>query len=233
MSNNDKENSKKEIAAEEISKNLEEDFSAEQLEKGRLLFESECDFMRGIETLDHLPDPLAPEIAFCGRSNVGKSSLINVLTRRKSLARTSNTPGRTQQLNFFNLGGKLVLVDLPGHGYAKQSKSKIKAWTSLVRQFFRGRVPLRRVCFLIDSRHGIKDVDREVMDLLDECAVSYRIILTKCDKAKKSALKKMIINIEKEMKKRAAAYPLVMCTSSREKTGIAELRADLAAQAEC
>lgn len=209
-----------------------DDFTPAELEAGRLLFAAECDFMRGIADLSQLPSNDLPELAFCGRSNVGKSSLINALTGRKTLARTSNTPGRTQQINFFNLGGKLVLVDLPGHGYAKQSKSKIAEWTQLVRDYLRGRPQLRRVCFLIDSRHGLKDNDLDVMELLDQCAVQYQIIFTKADKTKSALLAEMIANTEATLKKHAAAFPAVHVTSAHKETGIAELRALLAKLAE-
>ena len=137
-----------------------------EIERGRRLFAQECKFLLGTDNLQQLPQPSLPEVAFVGRSNVGKSSLVNALTGRKTLARISNTPGRTQQLNFFNLGEQLILVDLPGYGYAKVSKKQVAAWTKTLKLFLRGRVPLRRVCLLIDARHGLKDVDREMMDLM-------------------------------------------------------------------
>ncbi|WP_025897829.1 ribosome biogenesis GTP-binding protein YihA/YsxC [Sneathiella glossodoripedis] len=198
------------------------------IEGGRLLFAQDCQFVAGAATLDMLPDLPLNEVAFAGRSNVGKSSLINALTGRNTLARTSNTPGRTQQINFFELGGKLSLVDLPGHGYAKASKSKIADWTHLVNTYLKGRARLRRVCLLIDCRHGLKDIDRDVMKMLDTAAVSYQIVLTKTDKSKKSELEKVIEKTEAELKKRPAAHPQVFLTSSAKSVGIAELRAELA-----
>ncbi len=201
-------------------------------ERGRLLFAQECKFVAGAATLNMLPDLPLNEVAFAGRSNVGKSSLINALTNRNTLARTSNTPGRTQQINFFELGGEIYLVDLPGHGYAKASKTKIAAWTDLVNTYLRGRPKLRRVCLLIDCRHGLKDVDRDVMNMLDVAAVNYQIILTKTDKSKKSELDKIIEKTEQELSKRPAAHPVVFLTSSAKGTGIEELRAEIASLAE-
>ena len=152
---------------------------AAALEAGRLLFAKACDFVAGADKLEVVPDATLPEIAFAGRSNVGKSSLINALTGRKTLARTSNTPGRTQQINFFRLGDRLTLVDLPGYGYARAAKTRIAAWTRLVNGYLKGRPGLRRVCLLIDARHGPKDVDREIMTMLDKAAVVYQVVLTK------------------------------------------------------
>ncbi|TNE35337.1 MAG: YihA family ribosome biogenesis GTP-binding protein [Alphaproteobacteria bacterium] len=202
------------------------------LEAGRLLFAHECKFVAGAAVEKMLPPLVFNEIAFAGRSNVGKSSLINALTNRNTLARTSNTPGRTQQINFFDLGGRLYLVDLPGHGYAKASKEKIDIWTDLVNNYLRGRAKLRRVCLLIDSRHGLKDSDREVMDMLDISAVNYQIILTKVDKSSQSDLKSVLEKTGQELKKRPAAHPEILATSSIKGMGIAELRAELAALAE-
>ena len=198
------------------------------IEEGRLLFAQECMFVAGAATLEMLPELPLNEVAFAGRSNVGKSSLINALTGRNTLARTSNTPGRTQQINFFELGGRLSLVDLPGHGYAKASKTKIADWTDLVNTYLRGRAKLRRVCLLIDCRHGFKDVDREIMDMLDKAAVNYQVILTKTDKSKKEELDVIIEKMETELSKRPAAHPEVFLTSSNKSTGIEELRAELA-----
>ncbi len=198
------------------------------LEEGRLLFAKECQFVAGAATLAMLPELPLNEVAFAGRSNVGKSSLINALTGRNTLARTSNTPGRTQQINFFELGGKLSLVDLPGHGYAKASKTKIADWTQLVNTYLKGRPKLRRVCLLIDCRHGFKDVDREIMGMLDMAAVNYQIVLTKTDKSKKSDLEQIVEKTENELKKRPAAHPEVFLTSSAKGLGIQELRAELA-----
>lgn len=198
--------------------------SDSETERARRLFSGPCDFVTGVASLSSLPPSDLPEIAFAGRSNVGKSSLINALTERKTLARTSNTPGRTQQLNFFNLGGLFYLVDMPGYGYAKVSKSQKKQWDRLIRDYLRGRPALRCVFVLVDARHGLKDSDREMMKLLDEAAVPYRIILTKTDKVKTQDLAALEDNITSELKKHAAAFPEVLATSAIEKTAIDELR---------
>lgn len=206
-------------------------FSEEALEAGRLLFAKECDFKWGAQTLDQLPEADLPEVAFAGRSNVGKSSLVNALTGRKTLARTSNTPGRTQQLNFFDLGGRLKLVDMPGYGYAKESKEKVEAWNDMVRRYLKGRVTLRRALVLIDSRHGLKPNDEEVMTMLDQAAVPYVVVLTKADKVKSQELAEVTRRTEAGLKKHPAAFPQVHVTSSEKGLGIAELRASLAALA--
>ncbi|EKE78314.1 ribosome biogenesis GTP-binding protein YihA/YsxC [Oceanibaculum indicum] len=198
------------------------------LEAGRLLFAQECGFVAATTTLDRLPPDSLPEIAFAGRSNVGKSSLINALTGRKTLARTSNTPGRTQQLNFFDLGHRLLLVDLPGHGFAKVSKTQVRDWTRLVKDYLRGRVSLRRVCLLVDARHGLKDNDREVMALMDQAAVVYQVVLTKTDKTKPAELQATLDKLSAELSKRVAAYPVLFPTSAVNGEGIPELRAELA-----
>lgn len=200
---------------------------AAEIEAGRLLFAGECTFLLGMAHLSQLPPDDLPEIAFAGRSNVGKSSLLNALTGRKSLARTSNTPGRTQQINFFNLSGRLMLADLPGYGYAKVSKSLSKEWNILIRTYLRGRAPLRRVCVLADSRHGLKDNDREIMEMLDETAVNYMVVLTKADKIKKSAQADVTARTQDTLAKHPAAFPFPMLTSSEKGTGIPELRAEL------
>lgn len=184
----------------------------------------EIGFVAGAATLDMIPPASLPEIAFAGRSNVGKSSLINALTGRKALARTSNTPGRTQQLNFFDVGGAFLLVDMPGYGYAKVSKKQKEEWDRLIRAYLRGRPSLRCVFVLIDSRHGLKDSDREMMTMLDEAAVPYRIILTKADKCANSALPRAKNEIEAALKKHTAAFPKILITSSEEKTGLEELQ---------
>lgn len=202
------------------------------MERGRLLFAQECNFIWGAADQANLPEASLPEIAFAGRSNVGKSSLVNALTGRKTLARTSNTPGRTQQLNFFDLGGRLILVDLPGYGYAKESKTKVNAWTKLVKDYLRGRVTLRRICLLIDGRHGLKPNDVEIMDMLDKAAVPYQIVLTKMDKVKKAEQAEVREKTAAGLKKHAAAHPEVAFTSSEDGTGVAELRASLATLAE-
>lgn len=198
------------------------------IEAGRLLFAQNCDFVLGVTKMDDLPADDLPEIAFAGRSNVGKSTLINALTGRKTLARASNTPGRTQQLNFFNLGGRLMLVDLPGYGYAKAPKGDVDRWNRLIELYLKGRVGLRRLCVLIDARHGLKPGDLRVMDLLDDAAVAYRIVLTKSDKARAVDLEKRRAAIEAEIRKRAAAGPEILITSATKGIGIAELRASLA-----
>jgi GTP-binding protein len=200
------------------------------LENGRLLFAGPCDFMRGIADLRQLEDAHLPEIAFAGRSNVGKSSLINALTGRKTLAHVSNTPGRTAQLNFFDLSGRMCLVDMPGYGYAKVSKTEKELWDGLIRNYLRGRPTLQCVFLLIDSRHGLKDNDREIMTMLDGTAVPYRVVLTKADK-RGSGDEKMLAEIGLELKKFAAAYPHAHLTSAEKGHGIAELRAMAASYA--
>lgn len=207
---------------------METDTEAPDLESGRLLFAQNCDFLISAASFNQLPDTDLPEIAFAGRSNVGKSSLLNALTGRKNLARTSNTPGRTQQVNFFDLGGRMMLTDLPGYGYAKAAKSVVDQWTRLIKSYLRGRVQLRRVCLLIDSRHGLKDTDREAMALMDEVAVAYQIVLTKCDKIKAAELEKLLVKTDKEIAKHVAAHPEILVTSSFKSLGIEEMRATLA-----
>ncbi|MDH3231118.1 MAG: ribosome biogenesis GTP-binding protein YihA/YsxC [Alphaproteobacteria bacterium] len=201
------------------------------LEAGRLLFAGECRFVIGVARIDGLPSDAMPEVAFAGRSNVGKSSLVNALTGRKTLARTSNTPGRTQQLNFFDLGGRLMLVDLPGYGYAKAPKGDVDRWNRLIRMYLKGRVGLRRLCLLIDARHGVKPSDRQVMDMLDEAAVAYQVVLTKTDKLKSGERAERCAAIADEIRKRAAANPEIIASSAVRGDGIAELRAVLASLA--
>ncbi|MBT4890069.1 MAG: YihA family ribosome biogenesis GTP-binding protein [Rhodospirillales bacterium] len=210
----------------------EDGVSPEQLEVGRLLFAKECTFVLGAVKLDQIPTTSLPEIAFAGRSNVGKSSLINTLTRRKYLARTSNTPGRTQEINFFNLDEKLMIADLPGFGYAKVSRSRVEEWTKLVNSYLKGRAQLRRVLLLVDSRHGLKSSDLEVMKMLDVAAVSYQIVLTKSDKIGKVDCARLIKKINEKAKHHTALHPEVIATSSRKGIGIDILRARLAALCE-
>lgn len=204
---------------------IAEEFTQSELETARKLFAGPCDFMLGVAALSQLPEASLPEIAFAGRSNVGKSSLLNALTNRKTLAKTSNTPGRTQQLNYFNLGEKLHIVDMPGYGYAKVSKEQRDEWTKLIFDYLRGRPTLRCVFILIDSRHGLKDSDIMLMEMLDEAAVTYRIILTKTDKTKAKELEKVTAKTLEAVKKHPAAYPAIHATSSVKGAGMAELKA--------
>ena len=201
------------------------------LEQGRLLFAGPCTFVIGCARLDQVPLTDVAEVAFAGRSNVGKSSLLNALTGRKALARTSNTPGRTREINFFDLGGRLMLADLPGYGYAKAPKSAIKQWTGLVDAYLRGRAELRRTCLLVDARHGLKDSDRSVMSMLDKAAQPYQVVLTKADKMKVGPLAGLVERTGAELAQHPAAHPEIAVTSSRKGGGIAELRASLAALA--
>ncbi len=203
---------------------------AAAIEAGRKLFAQSCDFVTGAASHDGLPPAELVEVAFAGRSNVGKSSLINALTGRRTLARTSNTPGRTQQINFFDLGGRLMLVDLPGYGYARAPRAEIDAWTDLVNGYLVGRPTLRRICLLIDARHGAKDNDRRVMAMLDTAAVTYQAVLTKADKkVKAAALDDVVTALGGELARHAAAHPEIAVTSAQSGDGIADLRATLAA----
>jgi GTP-binding protein len=205
--------------------------SPDEIEAGRLLFAQECRFVAGAATEAALPPDALPEIAFAGRSNVGKSSLVNALTGRTTLARTSHTPGRTQQLNFFDLGGRLMLVDLPGYGYAEASKGEVARWTRLVRTYLKGRASLRRTLLLVDARHGLKEADRPWLEMFDEAAVSYQVVLTKADKVKPDELAQRLAAVDAELKRHVAAHPEIAVTSAHEARGIAELRAALAALA--
>lgn len=202
--------------------------SQTELESARVLFAQECNFVAASATIPQLPPETLPEVAFAGRSNVGKSSLVNALTGRKTLARTSNTPGRTQEVIFFDLGSRLMLVDLPGYGYAKVSKAKQAIWTETLFAYLRGRSTLQRVSLLIDGRHGLKDTDATAMDLLDRAALSYQIVLTKADKVPAPDLESMIERTSAALARRPAAHPTVLATSSETGVGIPELRAELA-----
>lgn len=198
------------------------------IETGRLLFAAEWNFITAAPTVETLPPMTGLEIALAGRSNVGKSSLVNALTGRKTLARTSVTPGRTQELIFFRVDPRLTLVDMPGYGFAKAPKEKVDAWTATIRAYLRGRVNLARVFVLIDSRHGIKPVDEEILDLLDKAAVSYAIVMTKADQVKPTELKARLVETQERIRKRPAAYPVIFPTSSQTGAGLAELRAAVA-----
>jgi len=200
-------------------------FSAKEIETGRRLFAGQWSFSRACASVDCFPPVAGLEVAFAGRSNVGKSSLINALTGRRALARTSNTPGRTQELIFFPGEHDLTLVDMPGYGYAAVPKAKVEAWTSLIHEYLRGRTNLARVYVLIDARHGLKDTDNEVFDTLGTAAVSHQIVLTKADQVTPKELDTRVADTKAALVRRAAAFPEVMATSAHTGAGLAELRA--------
>lgn len=211
-----------------MSGDLIDGFSNAEIEAGHRLFAGQWNFTSAASSVDSLPRMAGPEIAFAGRSNVGKSSLINGLTGRRALARTSNTPGRTQELIFFGGPHRLVLVDMPGYGYAAAAKTKIAAWTSLITNYLHGRATLARVYLLVDARHGLKDIDKTILDTLGEAAVSHQIILTKCDQIGTSELTDRMAAVAAAIRKRPAAFPDLLATSAKSGTGIAQLRAAVA-----
>ncbi len=202
-------------------------FDAEALERARVLFAHEVTFLMGAVQMSGLPDPDLPEVAFAGRSNVGKSSLINAVAGRLHLARASNEPGRTREVNFFVADGQLRLVDLPGYGFARAGKKDVRKFQNLGRDYLRGRPNLKRAYLLIDARHGLKSVDTEALDAFDLAAVSYQIILTKADKLKAAEVEKVVAKTLAAVAKRPAAFPRVLATSSEKGTGIPELRAEI------
>jgi len=200
------------------------------IETGRILFAGPVEFLKGVAHIDQLPPAFELEVAFAGRSNVGKSSLFNALTGRKELARTSGTPGRTRELNYFiAAGGRIALVDMPGYGYARAERKLVKAWQAIIMAYLKGRPNLRRVFVLIDARHGIKPIDTETLEQLDEAAVSYQIVLTKADKLKPAEREAIVAKTETLIARRPAAFPRVLITSAAKGWGIDELRAEIAA----
>ncbi|MBQ2883753.1 MAG: YihA family ribosome biogenesis GTP-binding protein [Alphaproteobacteria bacterium] len=207
---------------------MSDDIQADRLKKGKELFNKKCDFVLSVANLKQLPSDDKEEIAFAGRSNVGKSSLINALFGQRKLAKTSSTPGRTQQLNYFNLDDKIYVVDLPGYGFAKAPKDIVKNWQQLINTYLVGRANLRRVFLLIDSRHGIKKIDTEIMDMLDKAAVTYQIVLTKIDKISSNQLDKVLLDTAKIVSEHTAAHTVVLKTSSEKNLYLDELKAEVA-----
>ncbi len=207
---------------------LAEEPEFEPKEKGRLLFAGPVDFLKGVVAMVHMPPADRLEVCFAGRSNVGKSSLINALTGRKNLARASNTPGRTQEINFFTLGDERYLVDLPGYGYAEAPVAVVAKWQALLKQYLAGRQTLRRAFVLIDTRHGVKDVDEEILTLLDKSAVTFQVVMTKADKVNAATREANIAQVQAALKKHPAAYPEIVLTSSEKGEGIESLRAIIA-----
>lgn len=208
---------------------LAEEPDAQTLEEGRLLFARETTFVKGVVAMSGLPDPDRIEVCFAGRSNVGKSSLINALTGTKGLARASNTPGRTQEINYFAAGDPLYLVDLPGYGYANAPLPVVEKWQRLLKQYLQGRQTLRRAFVLIDARHGVKKVDAEILSLLDSAAVTFQVVLTKADKVKEKEREQVLDQVRSALAKHPAAFPELIVTSSEKGWGIPTLRATIAA----
>ncbi|MFG6583640.1 ribosome biogenesis GTP-binding protein YihA/YsxC [Sulfitobacter sp. 1A12779] len=212
----------------QVTYTIAEEPDAPSAEKGRMLFAGETTFVKGVVAMDGLPPPDRMEVCFAGRSNVGKSTLINALTGMKALARASNTPGRTQEINFFTAGEEHYLVDLPGYGYANAPLPVVEKWQRLLKQYLSGRQTLRRAFVLIDARHGVKKVDDEIMSLLDSSAVTFQVVLTKADKVKEAERAKILSQVKDALSKHPAAYPEIVVTSSEKGWGIATLRAIIA-----